>query len=644
VPNPGDVKELSGVEVMELYSLMNSQKIETNFLERIENPGDLKKLTVAQLIRLADEIREFLINTVSKTGGHLGSSLGVVELTLALHYFFESPRDKIIWDVGHQSYAHKIITGRKHSFHTLRQYGGISGFPKITESEHDVYGTGHASTSISAAMGFAKGRDLKNEQHEVIAVIGDGAFTGGNALEALNQAGYSRSKIIVVLNDNRMSIARNVGAFSKYAHRIEKTETYQSVRDSIKKLFEEGNGLREELIELKTHIKKIGAPDLLFEKLGFDYIGIVAGHDIKALLKAFEEARDKKGPTLIHVRTTKGKGYSIAEKEKVKYHGVNPFNIETGLDMECVAATSFTKVFGDALIELAERDKAIVAITAAMSDGTGLNGFKQQFPDRFFDVGIAEQHAVVFAAGLARQGFKPVCAIYSTFLQRAYDAIIHDVCLQSLPVIFCIDRAGLVGEDGSTHHGCFDLSYLRLIPNLIVIAPKNAGEMRQALFTSVKWGKPVAIRYPRGQCITSGNGNARELELGKCEVIKEGNKLAIISIGHLFYEAQQASELLDRKGISNTLINARFLKPLDTTIVEHIRRTGKAIVIEENTVLGGFGSGVLEACHEHDVKADIKLIGIPDRFIEHGSQKQLRKNCGLDCESIVRTAEKLCKE
>ncbi len=610
-------------------------------LGRVENVRDLKTLRIEELSKLAGEIRQFIIQNVSKTGGHLGSSLGTVDLTVALHYSFNSPKDKIIWDVGHQCYAHKILTGRKKRFHTLRNYKGLSGFPTIGESKHDAYGTGHASTSISAALGFAKARDLREQDYEVIAVIGDGAFTGGNALEAINQAGYLNTRIIIILNDNRMSISKNVGALSEYTHRIEKTETYKHVKETINELIEQGNGLREKLMDLKTHLKEVGTPGLLFEKLGLNYIGPVDGHNIEEMLDSFQKSKRLDGPSLVHLRTIKGKGYPFAVHNKSKFHGVNPFNVENGEDLKCHDRPSFSEVFADTIIHIAEQDDSIVGITAAMPDGTGLSKFKKRFPDRFFDVGIAEQHAVVFAAGLAKQGLKPVCAIYSTFLQRAYDAIVHDVALQELPVIFAIDRAGLVGSDGATHHGCFDLSYLRHIPNLIVMAPKDGDELKHMLFTATKLGKPVAVRYPRGYCPRVEKKNLQLLTIGKCEVVREGSMLTIVSIGTVFQEALRASVILGKRGIKTTLINARFVKPLDNDIAHYISRTGKAIVIEENSVKGGFGGAVLELCHENNLKADIRLIGIPDKFIEQGSQDQLRKDCGLHYENIVRIGEAL---
>jgi len=620
---------------------MKEKDNDLSLLDKIRDLEDLKRLRIKDLPLLAGEIRQFILNNVSKTGGHLGASLGAVELSVALHYFFQSPKDKIIWDVGHQCYAHKILTGRKEKFNTLRQYRGLSGFPNIRESEHDAYGTGHASTSLSAALGFAKARDLKNDDFNVIAIVGDGALTGGNALEALNQAGYLNTKVIIILNDNRMSISKNVGAFSEYTHRIEKTAIYKSVKNTIEKLIEQRNDLRDELVVLKSHIKEIGAPGLLFEKLGLNYIGPVDGHKIEDILESFQKAKDYNGPSLVHLRTIKGKGYSFAEQDVAKFHGIAPFNIDNGEKLSPAKNPSFTNVFADTLIQLARQDHSIVAITAAMADGTGLSRFQKYFPERFFDVGIAEQHAVVFAAGLARQGFKPVCAIYSTFLQRAYDAIIHDVCLQNLPVIFAIDRAGLVGDDGPTHHGCFDLSYLRHIPNLIVMAPKDEEELRQMLFTAIKISKPVAIRYPRGDGYGVEKQELNVLKIGESEITKRGDMLTIIAIGTIFQEALNAAEILERKGIGITLINARFVKPIDDKILEFIRRTGKAIILEENAVKGGFGSAVIELCQENNINAVIKLIGIPDRFIEHGSQDQLRKICRIDKENIVRSGEEI---
>ncbi|MFA5014637.1 MAG: 1-deoxy-D-xylulose-5-phosphate synthase [Actinomycetota bacterium] len=610
-------------------------------LDKIQNTSDLKKLKLEELVQLSDQIRQFIIQNVAKTGGHLGAALGVVELTTALHYFFNSPKDKIIWDVGHQSYAHKILTGRKDRFNTLRQYKGISGFPKISENVHDAYGTGHASTSVSAGLGIAKARDLKKENYDIIAVIGDSSMTGGNALEAINQAGYLNTKIIVLLNDNRMSISKNVGALSSYTHRIETTDVYRQVKETMEELIKQGNGLRDKLLQLKSYLKNVGSPGLLFEKLGFKYIGPLDGHNIEKMLDAFQEAKKHNGPSLIHLRTVKGKGYTFAEEDKPKFHGVNPFNIENGNDLSCRNAPTYTDVFSDALVELAEKDDSIVAITAAMADGTGLIKFAERFPKRFFDVGIAEQHAVVFAAGLARQGLKPVCAIYSTFLQRAYDAIVHDVCLQQLPVIFAIDRAGIVGHDGPTHHGNFDLSYLRHIPNLVIMAPKDAQELRDMFYTALSLNKPVAIRYPRACCDKIKQKRFHRINIGKCQLAEKGDLIALVSIGTVFQETKQAQKILADRGIKTTLINARFVKPLDKLIARNINDTGRAIIIEDNSTQGGFGSAVLELCQKYNVNAKIKMIGIADKFIVQGSQNQLKKDCGLDSENIVKVAQAL---
>ncbi|MFH1460532.1 MAG: 1-deoxy-D-xylulose-5-phosphate synthase [Candidatus Omnitrophota bacterium] len=614
---------------------------EYNLLGNVKSIKDLKKIKKSELPVLAQEIRQFIIENVAKTGGHLGASLGAVELTVALHYFFNSPKDKIIWDVGHQAYAHKILTGRKDLFSTLRQKAGISGFPRINESEHDAFGTGHASTSLSAALGFACARDLKKENHEVIAIIGDGAMTGGNALEAINQVGYLNTKLIVILNDNRMSISENVGGLSKYTHRIEHTDVYQQIKDTMHELIEKGNGLREKLLELKAHLKEVGSPGLLFEKLGFDYIGPIDGHDIRSILEALNTAKNTKAPSLIHCRTIKGKGYTHAENDKSRFHGISAFDIDSGCNIDCPGQLTYTQVFSNSLVELAQKDEKIVAITAAMPDGTGLTAFAQKFPKRFFDVGIAEQHAVVFAAGLACAGFKPVVAIYSTFLQRAYDAIIHDVCLQKLPVIFAIDRAGIVGEDGATHQGVFDISYLRHIPGITILAPSNKQELVQMLGFALKLKKPVALRYPRGCCVEINNRKLTALELGKCEIISKGNNLTIVSIGTMLEPAFLAAQELKKQGISVTLINARFVKPLDPVIAEIINETGKAIIIEENTKKGGFGSAILELCQENRLQADIRILGVKDDFVEHASQEIAHQEQALTADEIIKIGKKL---
>ncbi|MFH1849657.1 MAG: 1-deoxy-D-xylulose-5-phosphate synthase [archaeon] len=607
-------------------------------LEKIDSPDDLKKLQFSDLPGLAGEIRQFLLENVSRTGGHLASSLGVVELTIALHYCLNSPADKIVWDVGHQSYPHKILTGRRDRFHTLRQAGGISGFPKISECAHDAFGVGHASTSISAALGMAKARDLAGKSNHVIAVIGDGALTGGMALEAINQAGYLNSRIIIILNDNRMSIDANVGALSEYTHRISRTRIYQDVKADISRVLELTSGHAKELAErLRVHLKGVGSPGLVFEKLGIDYIGPVDGHDIEKIILAINEAKEKTGPVLIHAITKKGKGYGHAENNATKFHGLGAFNVENG---ECTGKSgnkSYTETFAETLVKLGEKNRKIVGITAAMPQGTGMIKFAERFPERFFDVGIAEQHAVTFAAGLAASGLRPVVAIYSTFLQRAYDQIIHDVCLQNLPVVFALDRAGIVGDDGPTHHGALDLSYLRSIPNLVIMAPKDENEFQHMLKTSVEHDGPIAIRYPRGCGLgVEMDSELKPVEIGKCEILSEGKDIVLVAIGSMVYESLEAARILKKHGVSATVINARFAKPIDRRILEKIRETKKAVAIEENSILGGFGSSLSE--HLGCDRIKLARIGLPDRFIEHGSQSYLRIKYGLTKENIAKVA------
>jgi 1-deoxy-D-xylulose-5-phosphate synthase len=602
-------------------------------LNNINSPEDLKKLNQNELTRLCSELREYIIDTVSNKGGHLGSNLGAIELTVALHRFFNSPKDKIVWDVGHQAYAHKILTGRKDEFNTLRCKNGICGFPNIKESEHDAFGVGHSSTSISAALGIATARDLNQEDFEVIAVIGDGAMTGGMAFEGINQLGYMQKKMIVILNDNKMSISANVGALSK-SKRIENTKSYQEF-SSWMKLLEENYNIPE-MPELKKNLKKMTTPGMIFEKLGINYVGPIDGHNIQEITDALKLAKSYKGPVLIHAITTKGKGYSFAEKNASKFHGVSPFTIEDGLPLK-KKSTTYTNVFSDTMLDLAKIDNKILGITAAMADGTGLNKLRDNYPDRFFDVGIAEQHAVTFAAGLARQGFKPVVAIYSTFLQRAFDQIIHDVCLQNLPVIFAIDRAGLVGEDGATHHGTFDMSYLRTIPNLVVSAPKDENELRQLLYTASISNKPFSIRYPRGAAIGVGlSSEFKEVEIGKSEFIKTGNEIVLVGIGNTVKLCEDSADNFE-DGFA-TVINARFLKPLDTEIIKEIERVGKAIIVEENSCIGGLYSAISEK-----TKANVKSISISDCFVEHGNVDILREEQGLCVNSIISEIEKSLK-
>jgi 1-deoxy-D-xylulose-5-phosphate synthase len=617
------------------------QDINTHFLDMVEYPKDLKVLNSSQLKLLAAEIRHKIITTVAKTGGHLAPSLGVVELTIALHYIFNCPKDKIVWDVGHQSYAHKILTGRAKKFGTLRQYKGISGFPRIKESEYDAFGTGHSSTSISAALGIAKARDMKRENHKVIAVVGDGALTGGMAFEGLNQAGHLKSNLIVVLNDNKMSIGPNVGALSSYLGKMITHPKYKEKRAKVEKFLKRwSKKAAERAMALEDTIRAMSGPGLLFKEMGFKYFGPVNGHDTDALIRLFNNIKDVKGPVLVHLITRKGKGYAYAEEEVTKFHGISQFNIENGEKIKSGSHIPYTTAFSNALIKLANNDNKIVGITAAMAAGTGLDKFAKEFPERFFDVGIAEQHAVTFAAGLASSGFKPVVAIYSTFLQRAYDQMMHDVCLQNLPVVFAVDRAGLVGEDGATHHGCFDLSYLRNMPNMKIMAPKDENEMGHMLRTAIDSKFPVAIRFPRGSGVGIGIENPLEMmEIGKAEILKKGKDVLVLCVGPIVYSALEVANEVKK---SVCVVNSRFVKPLDEKlIVELAKKIKKIVTIEENTLEGGFGSAVLELLEKHGIKADVKRIGIPDKFIEHGSSEQLKKDIGLTKENIVKVIKEL---
>jgi 1-deoxy-D-xylulose-5-phosphate synthase len=605
----------------------------------IKEPKHIKNLNKKQLDELAEDLRKEMINTVAKNGGHLAPSLGVVELTIALHYVFNSPKDKIIWDVGHQSYPHKLLTGRKDKFYTLRKHNGISGFPKRNESKHDIFGTGHSSTSISAALGIAKARDIKKQRFDVIAVIGDGALTGGMAFEALNHAGSLKTDLTVILNDNEMSISKNVGALSKY---LSKIVTYPKYIDRKKWLL---NTFGEKAAKAATNIEEIAralpGPGLLFKELGFNYFGPIDGHDIDALIKALNNIKQIKGPVLLHVLTKKGKGYSHAENNKTKFHGISPFDVENGNKFYCVDAISYTEAFSSALMKIASKNKDIVAITAAMASGTGLKDFQKVYPDRFFDVGIAEQHAVTLAAGLASQGLRPIVTIYSTFLQRAFDQILHDVALQNLPVIFAVDRAGLVGEDGPTHHGNFDLSYLRQIPNLTIMSPKDENELQHMLYTATKLNNPVALRYPRG-CGLGVDIDTTLKSIKKAEILKSGKDITILAIGSMVAEAMKAYYMLKKKGIKAEIINARFIKHIDKkTIIDSVKKTKTLITIEENITNAGFGSAVDELIAENNIQCKIRNIGLPDKFIEHGKISQLRQKYGLTAENIVKVAKRL---
>ena len=607
-------------------------------LDSINQPSDLRGLTFKQLGQLAAEIRDRIIEVVSANGGHLASSLGAVELTIALHRVFESPQDKIIWDVGHQAYAHKLLTGRRERFHTLRLQGGLSGFPAREESPHDPFGTGHASTSISAALGIATARDLAGESYTVIAVTGDGALTGGMSFEALNQAGHLRTRLIVILNDNGMAIAPCVGALSRLFSRLRINRRYYRAEQEASQMVARmplGPKLWRLWGMAMKGLKGLIIPSLFWDELGFTYIGPIDGHDIAELEPALSQARDYvRKPVLVHVVTTKGKGYSSAEDDAEGFHGVSPTPGKTR------SAPTYSEVFGKTILRLAKEDPKIVAITAAMPEGTGLNLFANEMPDRFFDVGICEQHAVTFAAGLSTQGFIPVVAIYSTFLQRALDQIIHDVCLQNLPVIFAIDRGGIVGEDGKTHQGTFDLSYLSFIPNLVLTAPKDENELQHLLFTAVKAKRPFAIRYPRG----SGRGvpldeNWHQIPVGEAEVIREGGDIGILTVGLSVSPAVEAARRLAEKGIESTVVNARFIKPLDSSLIQDMScRTKRLVTVEENAIQGGFGSAVAELVESSQITdIQLKRIGVPDGFVEHGPPNMLRAKYGLDAEGIEKS-------
>ena len=615
-------------------------------LQKISDPQDLKKLSVSELEKLAVEIRARLLETVSKTGGHLAPNLGVVELTLALHSVYNSPDDKIIWDVGHQSYVHKIICGRNDEIHTLRQYDGLSGFPKREESVHDHFNTGHSSTSISAALGMALARDQKQQKNSVVAIIGDGALTGGMAFEALNYAGDLHLDMTVILNDNKMSIAGNVGAMSGYLSRLRTDPKYsrgkEELESILKRLPKIGTTVMRLADKVKDAFKYLVVPGMLFEELGYTYLGPVDGHNIQAIRQILKSAKATKGPVLVHVITTKGKGYKPAEANPNTFHGIGPFDVKEGKSQKTNTAPSYTEVFGKTLVNLARNDKRILAITAAMPDGTGINYFAKEFPSRYFDVGIAEQNAVTMAAGLATEGFIPVVALYSTFLQRAYDQIVHDVCLQKLPVILAVDRAGLVGEDGETHHGVFDISFLRNIPNLLFMAPKDEAELQQMLQTAVNSNGPVAIRYPRGVGIGVPlfEENIPPLEIGQGEVLIKGKDLTIVAVGTHVYTALDAADLLQKQGISCTVINPRFIKPLDANLIlDSIKQTKRLITIEESYMAGGFGSSINELLVEHGINdVEVKNMGIKDSFVTHGATQILRQQLGLTPEGILQTA------
>ncbi len=619
------------------------------FLEKIEDPKELKNLTYAELDILAEEIRELIIQTVSQTGGHLAPSLGVVELTLALHKYYNSPYDKIIWDVGHQTYAHKIITGRRDVFHTLRQFGGISGFPKRAESPHDIFDTGHTSTSISTALGIAKARDSVNGLEKIVAVIGDGAMTGGMAFEAMNHAGHLQTDFTVILNDNEMSISPNVGALSKYLSRLRVDPTLHKVKDDLEYLLKKIPAIGDKVVRtverLKDSLKYFMMTGIFFEELGFTYLGPIDGHNIQHICETLQDAEQVKGPKLIHVVTTKGKGYLPAEEHPDTFHGTGPFNIETGKRIKKDAPPTYTKIFSDTLIKLAKKDSRIIGITAAMPTGTGLDRFGEIFPERFYDVGIAEQHGVTFAAGLSVVGMKPVVAIYSTFLQRAYDQIFHDLCLQKLPVVLAIDRGGIVGDDGETHQGLFDFSYLRSLPNMVVMAPANENEFQHMLYTALQQEVPTAIRYPRGASVgVPLDQEFKEIPIGQGLLEKEGNDLTILAIGNMVEPALKAAKFLNDEDIDAAVINARFVKPLDSKLILHwAEKTGHLVIVEEHMKSGGFSSAVLEILADAGLNVKVKRIAIPDSIVRHGKQDFLRAQYGLTAENIVKVGKEILR-
>lgn len=610
-------------------------------LEKIQKENDIKQLKPEELEKLGEEIRQFLVEKISVTGGHLASNLGVVELTMALHLAFELPQDKMIWDVGHQSYTHKILTGRRAGFDDLRKYGGMSGFPKRKESECDAFDTGHSSTSISAGLGYVAARDIKGEEHSVISIIGDGAMTGGMAYEALNNASRLKSNFIIVLNDNNMSISENVGGMSRYLNGLRTAEAYtglkKGVEDTLMKIPVQGEKILYQMKKTKSGLKQLFVPGMFFEDMGITYLGPVDGHDIRKLYKTFQEAKRVDHAVLVHVLTKKGKGYVPAEENPSRFHGIVPFDIETGEAKEKSSKDSYTDIFSKVFCDIAKQNDAVVGITAAMADGTGLARFARMFPDRFFDVGIAEEHALTFAAGLAAGGLKPVVAVYSSFLQRAFDQTIHDVCLQNLPVMIAVDRAGLVGSDGETHQGLFDLSFLNMIPNMTILSPKNRWEMADMVRFCADFQYPVALRYPRGAAYEGLSAFRTPIVYGKSEILYEEEDIAVIFVGHMAELAVQVRDRLKEIGYHCSLINARFVKPLDTEMLEALTKDHRLFVtIEENVLSGGFGEQVLHYVSRAKLDVGVRCIGIPDDYVEHGNVDLLRREVGLDAETIVK--------
>ncbi|MGG6309704.1 1-deoxy-D-xylulose-5-phosphate synthase [Paenibacillus macerans] len=617
-------------------------------LSQIHEPADLKNLSLEQLTPLAAEIRRFLIEKLAATGGHLASNLGVVELTIALHYCYNSPRDKFIFDVGHQAYVHKILTGRMDQFDTLRKHNGLCGFVKRSESEHDVWEAGHSSTSLSAAMGMALARDLKGESHRVIAMIGDGALTGGMAFEALNHIGHEKKDLMVILNDNEMSIAPNVGAMHNYLTKIRSDRNYLRAKDEVEQLLKKipaiGGKLAKTAERVKDSLKYLMVSGVLFEELGFKYLGPVDGHDLPGLIESFHQANNVSGPVLVHVLTTKGKGYTPAEKDSHKWHGITPYKIESGQLLKAVGNPMYTEVFGQTLIELAEQDERIVAVTPAMPGGSGLVKFAERFPGRMIDVGIAEQHAATMCAAMAMEGMKPVYAVYSTFMQRAYDQIVHDICRHNANVMFAIDRAGFVGADGETHQGVYDIAFLRHIPNMVLMMPKDENELRHMMKTALEYNDgPIAYRYPRVNVPGVPLDEVlMPIPIGTWEMLREGDSLTIVAVGPMVQVAEEAAEMLKREGVTAAVLNARFLKPLDGDMLMKLAQNGsKMIVLEEASQAGGLGSAILEFYAERGIAGlDISLMGVPDRFIEHGSIKDQLEEVGLTAESVVREVQK----
>jgi 1-deoxy-D-xylulose-5-phosphate synthase len=626
------------------------QDTAASLLDTVDSPEDLRQFNLKELEQLADDIREKIITTVAETGGHLAPCLGVVELTLALHYVFKTPKDKLVWDVGHQCYAHKLITGRRDDFHTLRQYHGVSGFPKRSESEYDVVETGHSSTSISYSLGLAAAKEIQGDDSKVIAIIGDGSMTAGLAFEGLNNAGDLDKDLIVILNDNEMSISPNVGALSSFLSRKLTSKTMRNLKDHIEERLQSLSSVGENILSVlrksEESLKGFFTPGMLFEALKFEYIGPIPGHELEGLIETLKNVRDNShGPVLIHVLTTKGKGYEPAEKRPGDYHGVGPFAIETGAPYPSSGPASYTSVFGKTICQLAEQDKRVAAITAAMPAGTGLVAFSEQFPDRFFDVGIAEQHAVTFAAGLAMDGMRPVVTVYSSFMQRALDQVIHDVCMPDLPVTFALDRGGVVGDDGPTHHGVFDYSFLRFIPNLTVMAPKDENELQHMLYTSINGDSPCAIRYPRG----SGEDvqldrEFSQLPIGRGELLREGNDVLLLPVGNRVYPALEAAEGLAKLGIDAAVINPRFIKPLDNELIgKWAKQCGRVVTVEDNVKKGGFGSAVLQMLQELHLMIPVRTLGFGNKFLDQAPQQLLWKNAGIDAAGIIQGALEVMK-